>query len=111
MVISADFLNPENKLLSSAICIQFVEDFIGIPSSGIPELHIMNEFLNRAKLGIQFVRKTHNVLVRHIKDLPSTERDGKADQTTYNIRYNVDKHRCKIFVITQLYARYNKFGR
>lgn len=68
---SADFLIPENKLLSSAICIQFVEDFIGIPSSGIPEMHIMNEFLNRAKLGIQFVRKTHNVLVRHIKDLPS----------------------------------------
>jgi AraC-like DNA-binding protein len=68
---SSDFLNPENKLLSSAICIQFVEDFIGIPSSGIPEFHIMNEFLNRAKLGVQFVRKTHNVLVRHIKDLPS----------------------------------------
>jgi AraC-like DNA-binding protein len=68
---SADFLNPENKLLSSAICIQFVEDFIGIPSSGIPEFHIMYEFLNRAKLGIQFIKKTHNVLVRHIKDLPS----------------------------------------
>ena len=67
----SDFLNPENKLLSSAICIQFVEDFIGKSSSGIPEFHIMNEFLNKAKRGVQFIKKTHNVLVRHIKELPS----------------------------------------
>lgn len=66
-----DFLNPENKLVSSAICIQFVEDFIGIHISGIPEFQIINEFLNKAKRGIQYVKKTNSVLVRHIKDLPS----------------------------------------
>ncbi len=68
---SSDFLNPQNNLNASAICIQFVEDFIGKPSAGIPELHLMNEFLNKAKQGIQFVNNTHNILVRHIKELPS----------------------------------------
>jgi AraC-like DNA-binding protein len=67
----SDFLNLENKLLSSAICIQFVEDFLGIPSAGIPEVLIMKEFLNKAKRGIQFIKKTHNLLVKHIKELPS----------------------------------------
>ncbi len=67
----SDFLNPESKLLSSAICIQFVEDFIRNPLSDIPELNIINEFLNKSKRGIQFIKKTHNVLVKHIKELPS----------------------------------------
>lgn len=67
----ADFLNPENKLLSSAICIQFVEDFIGRSSSGIPELHIINELLNKSNRGIQFIKKTHNILVKQIKELPA----------------------------------------
>jgi AraC-like DNA-binding protein len=68
---STDFLNPENKLSSSAICIQFVEDFLGISSASIPEFQIMNEFLNKAKRGIQFLTKTNNILVKHIKELPS----------------------------------------
>ena len=66
-----DFLNPENKLMSSAICIQFIEDFIGEPSSGIPEFIIMNEFLKKARRGVQFINKTHNLLIRHITQLPS----------------------------------------
>jgi AraC-like DNA-binding protein len=68
---ASDFLNPENKLSSRAICIQFAEDFLGTSSSGIPELQIMNEFLNKAKRGVQFIKKTHNLLVRHIRQLPS----------------------------------------
>jgi AraC-like DNA-binding protein len=67
----SDFLNPENNLTSRAICIQFVEDFLGKSSAGIPELHRMYEFLNKAKRGVQFIKKTHNLLVRHIKQLPS----------------------------------------
>jgi AraC-like DNA-binding protein len=66
-----DFLNPENNLASSAICIQFVEDFIGMHSAGIPEFLIIKEFLNKAKRGIQFIKKSHNLLVKHIKHLPS----------------------------------------
>jgi AraC-like DNA-binding protein len=68
---NSDFLNPENKLLSSAICIQFVADLIGLSSSGTPEFHIINEFLNKAKRGIQFIKKTHSILIRHLEELPS----------------------------------------
>jgi AraC-like DNA-binding protein len=66
----SDYLNPENKLMSSAICIQFEEDFLGSASLGITELHRINEFLNEAKRGIQFVNKTNNILIKHIKGLP-----------------------------------------
>jgi AraC-like DNA-binding protein len=31
----------------------------------------MREFLDKAKRGIQFIRNMNNVLIRHIKDLPS----------------------------------------
>ena len=34
----AEYMNPHNKLMSSNICIQFMEDFMGIPSQNIPEL-------------------------------------------------------------------------
>lgn len=67
---SSDFLNPENKLMSRAICIQFVEDFIGDTSRTIPEFHMLNEFLNKAKRGMQFINKSQNILVKHIKELP-----------------------------------------
>ncbi len=68
---SPDFLNPENKFMSRAICIQFVEDFIGDTSRTIPEFHMLNEFLNKAKRGMQFINKSQNILVKHIKELPS----------------------------------------
>jgi len=67
---NSDYLNPENKLISSAICIQFMEDFIGKSSLGIPELLKINEFLNEAKRGIQFVNRTRDILIRHIEELP-----------------------------------------
>ncbi|MBK7711128.1 MAG: AraC family transcriptional regulator [Bacteroidales bacterium] len=65
-----EYLNPGNKRYSGAICIQFLEDFLGNATSGIPEFLLMNEFLNNARRGIQFVGKTHKKLVRLIKDLP-----------------------------------------
>ena len=68
---NSDFLNPENKLISSAICIQFMEDFMRKSSSGIPELHKINEFLNEAKRGIQFVNETRDILINHIEELLS----------------------------------------
>ena len=68
---NSEYLNPENRLISSAICIQFREDFIEKSSPGIPELHIINEFLKKAKCGIQFVKSTRNILIKHIEDLPS----------------------------------------
>jgi len=68
---SPDFLNPQNKLNCSATCIQFVEDFIGKPTADIPEFHLINEFLKKAKRGIKFINRTHNLLVRHIKDMSS----------------------------------------
>jgi len=68
---NSDYLNPENKLMSSAICIQFMEDFFGKTLTGIPELHIINEFLNKAKRGIKFVKNTSNILIKHIEKLPS----------------------------------------
>jgi AraC-like DNA-binding protein len=67
----SESLNPDNKLKSSAICIQFVEDFMGNRSSGIPEFIIINEFLKKARRGVQFINKTHSLLAKHIKQLPS----------------------------------------
>ena len=66
----SDYLNPENKLMSSAICIQFMEYLLGKSSQGIPEFHKINEFLNEAKRGIQFVKSTRNILIKHIEGLP-----------------------------------------
>ncbi len=68
---NSEYLKPENNLMSSAICIQFMEDFMGKSSLDIPELHIINEFLKKAKRGIQFVKSTRNILIKHIEDLPS----------------------------------------
>lgn len=68
---NSDYLSPENKLVSSAICIQFREDFMGMSSRGIPELHIINKFLNEAKRGIQFVNRTQDLLAKQIEKLPS----------------------------------------
>lgn len=68
---NSDYLIQENKLLSRAICIQFIEDFLGKSSPDIPELHKIIEFLNEAKRGIQFVNRTRDILIRHIEGLPS----------------------------------------
>ncbi len=67
---NTDYLNPDNKLLAGAICIQFMEYFLGKSSQGIPEFHKIEELLNEAKRGIQFVSKTNNLLIKHIEELP-----------------------------------------
>jgi AraC-like DNA-binding protein len=56
--------------MSSAICIQFKENFIEKLLSGISELHVINEFLFKAKRGIQFVNRTHSILIKQIERLP-----------------------------------------
>jgi AraC-like DNA-binding protein len=68
---NSDYLNLENKLMSSAICIQFMEDFMGKASPGIPEMRKIYEFLHEAKRGIQIVKKTRDILIKHIEELPS----------------------------------------
>jgi AraC-like DNA-binding protein len=67
---SPEYLNQENKLISSVICVQFMGDFMEKSSSGIPEMHRIKEFLNRAIRGIQFVGTTRNMLIKHIEELP-----------------------------------------
>jgi AraC-like DNA-binding protein len=68
---NSDYYNLENKLMSGAICIQFMEDFLGKSLQGIPELYKINEFLNEAKRGITFKNRTNNILIKHLEGLPS----------------------------------------
>jgi AraC-like DNA-binding protein len=65
-----EYLLPEKKLVSSAICIQFTEDFMG-RSSDIPELDKIHKFLKKAKQGIEFTGKTRDALIMHLEELPS----------------------------------------
>jgi AraC-like DNA-binding protein len=64
-----DYLNPESKLMSSAVCIQFMESFMGISLTDIPELSRINKFLLDAKRGIQFVNRTRSILIKQIEGL------------------------------------------
>ncbi|MBE0652721.1 MAG: helix-turn-helix domain-containing protein [Bacteroidales bacterium] len=66
-----DFLNPENKLTSSAICIQFGKDFLGKSFSGIPEFRKIGGFLNETYRGIQFVKESRSILEERINGLSS----------------------------------------
>ena len=59
-ICNSDYLNPENKLSSSAICIQFMDDIFGKSLHDIPELFRINEFLNESRRGIQFIDKQAN---------------------------------------------------
>ena len=70
-VCNSDYLNTENKLMSRAICIQFMEDLFGKLLPGVPELHKIRKFLIDAKRGIQFVNRTRIVLIKHLEELPS----------------------------------------
>jgi AraC-like DNA-binding protein len=67
----SDFVNPENKLTSSAIVILFLEDIIGKSFSNIPEFNRIKQFLDQSKRGIQFLNKTRDKLIRHIEALSS----------------------------------------
>ena len=66
-----EYLNPENALVSRAICVQFMEDFIGKSVHGIPELHKIHKFLTEARRGIQFVNSTRKKLIKSIESLSS----------------------------------------
>lgn len=68
-VCNSDYLNIENKLRSSAICIQFMENIFAKSFPNIPEFYKINDFLNQSKRGIQFVNKTRDVLIKHIEGL------------------------------------------
>lgn len=65
------FLIPDNKLTSSAICIQFMEDFLGESFSNIPEYRKIKTFLNKANRGIQFVNESRSILEQRIIGLSS----------------------------------------
>jgi AraC-like DNA-binding protein len=67
----SDFHNQENKKTSSAICIQFSEDFMGLKLNGIPEFFLIREFLVNAKRGIQFTGATHRELAALTMSLPA----------------------------------------
>jgi AraC-like DNA-binding protein len=68
---NSDYLNPDSKLRASAICIQFMEDFMGSPSTGIPEMHMINKFLKEGRRGIQFIDRTAKILRNRIEQLPT----------------------------------------
>jgi AraC-like DNA-binding protein len=68
---NADFLNPDNNLTSGAICIQFMENFLGESFYSIPEYRNIRNFLNETYRGIQFVNKSREILEERIKDLAS----------------------------------------
>ncbi len=66
---SSDYLNMENNRISSAICIQFMEDVLE-KSWDIPEFHKIHAFLNESKRGIHFENRTRNLLIKRIEELP-----------------------------------------
>jgi AraC-like DNA-binding protein len=68
-ICNSDYLNPENKLSSSAICIQFMHSIFGKSLHDIPELFRINEFLNESRRGVQFVGITRDLLIKHIEEL------------------------------------------
>jgi AraC-like DNA-binding protein len=69
-VCNSEYLNPDNNLVSSAICIQFMQDILEKTGQDIPELFRINEFLNESRRGIQFDNKTRKLLIKHIEELP-----------------------------------------
>jgi AraC-like DNA-binding protein len=70
-VCNSDYLKLNSNLMASAVCIQFMADFIQKGTSDIPEMHLINEFLINAKRGIQFLNSTNNMLVKQIEELSS----------------------------------------
>ena len=64
-----DYLNPENNLVSSAVCIQFIENLITKSLSDIPELFKINELLNESQKGIQVINKTQDTIIKYIEEM------------------------------------------
>jgi AraC-like DNA-binding protein len=69
-VCDPEYQDPDNNLMTKAICIQFENDFLE-RSSGIPEFYKINNFINDAKRGIQILKKEKNILIELIEELPS----------------------------------------
>ncbi len=67
---NSEYLDPGRKLISRAICIQFMDDFLDRSLPGIPELYKIRELFDHAKRGIQIVKKTRKLLVNHLEELP-----------------------------------------
>lgn len=67
---SSDYLNMENNRISSAICIQFMEDMLEKSLRDIPEFHKIHAFLNESKRGMRFENRTRNLLIKRIEELP-----------------------------------------
>jgi AraC-like DNA-binding protein len=67
---SSDYLNLENNRISSAICIQFMEDILEKSLRDIPEFHKIHAFLNESKRGMRFENRTRNLLIKRIEELP-----------------------------------------
>jgi AraC-like DNA-binding protein len=68
---NSDYLNPENKLTSRAVCIQFAENLFKKSVYDIPELFKINELLIESKRGIQIINRTRDILASHIEELTS----------------------------------------
>lgn len=68
-ICNSEYLNPDNKLRSSAICVQFMQDIFKTSLQQIPELFRINEFLNESKRGIQFIGNTKDILIKHLETL------------------------------------------
>lgn len=68
-ICNPEYSDPENHLMSSAICIQFTENIFKHALSDIPELLKINKLLNDSKRGIHFVGRTQEILVREIEGL------------------------------------------
>lgn len=68
-----EYSDPDNKLRSSAICIQFMGNVLNQAFSEIPELYKINEFLNYSKRGVHFINGTSELLVREIEKLLVTK--------------------------------------
>lgn len=70
-ICNPEYLYPESKLRSSAICIQFTESIFTQALSDIPELFKINKLLNDSKRGIYFNNGTRELLVREVEGLLS----------------------------------------
>lgn len=72
-VYSSDpvYLSPHSNLVSTAICVQFREDFLGNTIASLPEYDRVNHFLHEAHRGIQFINQTRDILIEMLEGLPS----------------------------------------
>lgn len=66
---SPEYYKPQNKKLSKAICVQFEEDFLGKHFFGVPEVHRINDLLDRSKRGVRFIGNGRNEIAKYVEEL------------------------------------------